>query len=119
MFLDRRTQQALVRIDAALTRSDPGLAGRFQRFNDWVAYERRAARRGRARTVLVVVLMTAVAALLIAGAMAESGRLGGSNGPSLAAAEILSSFQHFAVRQPSTRHGWLISCHDIRICHDC
>jgi len=89
MFLDPRHRRALVRIEAALTRSDPGLAGQFQRFNDWVAYQKRAGRRGLARTVIVVILMTAIAALLIAGAMTESGGLGGNRGPGLTAAQFL------------------------------
>jgi hypothetical protein len=94
MFLDhprRRRRQALSRIEASLVRSDPGLAGRFQRFNEWARYEERLDRRPVVRAVIVVVIMTVIAVLMIACAMTESGGLGGGSGPGLTASASLDA----------------------------
>jgi hypothetical protein len=69
MIFHARDERALARIEASLTRSDPGLAAQFERFNSRVArplVEKKRARRWPTVEKLLVLVVLSLATVLAA-----------------------------------------------------
>jgi hypothetical protein len=100
MIFHARGERALAGIETSLTRSDPGLAAAFERFNALTSRSVKQERRARTRKLLALVILLSLAALVAAWAsVAGAGNQGSAGGCAESIAAVC----------PASRPGCLVS----------